>query len=62
MDDRAIIKSFEKGWGQRAAILGFAVVMLAILIAALFFGFRGRHIARNAAALTPVKVLTPVAP
>lgn len=58
MNDRQVIKSFEKGWGQRAAIIGFIVVVAAVLLGVLFNGFHGRHIRRDAAALQPVDVPT----
>jgi hypothetical protein len=49
----------EMGGGKRAAIILAMVVILTALIAILVVGFRGRHIARNAAALThPVDVTT----
>jgi len=47
------------GGGKRAAIILAMVVILTALVAMLVVGFRGRHIARNAAALThPVDVTT----
>ena len=61
MNDRAIIQSFEKSWAQRLAIVGLAVVVAALLIW-VGVGFRGRHIARNAAALTPVTLPTSPTP
>jgi hypothetical protein len=47
----------EMGGGKRAAIILAMVVVLTALITLLVVGFHGRHIARNAAALTtPVSV------
>lgn len=51
MNDRAIIRSFETGQGKRLAILALAVAVLALVIGVVAFGFRDRHITRNAAAL-----------
>lgn len=42
----------EMGNGKRTAIVATAVVVVGALIAILSVGFHGRHIARNAAALT----------
>jgi hypothetical protein len=62
MNDRAIVRSFEKGWGQRLGIMALAVLVAAVLVV-VGMGFKGRHIARSAAALTPVTIpTTPVAP
>jgi hypothetical protein len=57
MNDRAIIQSFEKSWAQRLVIVGLAMVVGGLLIW-VGVGFRGRHIARSAAALTPVTLPT----
>jgi hypothetical protein len=63
MDDRAIIRSFEKGWGPRAGFLAFAVFVVGALIAFLIVGFHNRHISQNAAALTAAPaVTTPATP
>jgi hypothetical protein len=51
MNDRAIIRSFEAGTGKRLAIVALVVAVIALL-AVVTLGFHGRHIARNAAALT----------
>jgi hypothetical protein len=58
MDDRAIVQSFEKGWGKRIGILVFALVVVAALVGLLFVGFHGRGISRGASALTPGAVPT----
>jgi hypothetical protein len=59
-DSRAMSKSErldELGNGKRTAIIVIAVLVIAALVGYLFLGFRGRHIARNAAAMaTPVGV------
>ncbi len=57
-------KIAEMGNGRRAGIIGTAVVGVLALIGILVVGFRGRHIGRNAAALTmplvgPVKSEAP---
>lgn len=57
IDDRDIIKSFESGWGKRLLMVGLAVAVV-VLIVFVAWGFRGRHIAQNAAALTPVSIPT----
>ena len=57
MNDRAIIRSFEKGWGQRLGIMALAVIVGAVLVI-VGMGFRGRHIASSARALTPVTLPT----
>lgn len=51
MNDRAVIRSFEAGTGKRLAIVALVVAVIALL-AVVALGFHGRHIARNAAALT----------
>jgi hypothetical protein len=59
MNDRAVIRSFEAGTGKRLAIVALIVAVIALL-AVVAVGFHGRHIARNAAALTrPAAVETP---
>ena len=58
MNDRQVIRTFEKGWGQRLAIMAFMVVAAAVLFGVLVHGFRGRHFRRDAAALQPVDVPT----
>jgi flagellar basal body-associated protein FliL len=59
-DSRAMSKSEpldELGNGKRTAIIVIAVLVIAALVGYMFVGFRGRHIARNAAAMaTPVGV------
>ncbi len=42
----------EMGNGKRAAIILIAVLAISALVAVLAVGFRGRHIRRNAAAMT----------
>lgn len=54
----------EMGGGKRTAIIVAMIVVLTALIAFLVIGFRGRHIGRNAAAMTqsidvPTQPLTP---
>lgn len=50
----------EMGNGKRTGIIVIAVLVIAALIGYLVVGFRGRHIARNAAALSaPVVVPKP---
>jgi len=66
-DSRAMSKSErldEMGNGKRTAIIAAVVLVIAALIVLLVGGFRGRQIARNAAAMaTPVGAPTqPVAP
>jgi hypothetical protein len=46
------LKIVEMGNGRRAEIIGTAVVGFVALVGLLVVGFRGRHIGRNAAALT----------
>jgi hypothetical protein len=58
MNDRQVIESFEKSWGQRTAIIAFIVVVAVVLFGVLAHGFYGRHIRRDAAALQPVDVPT----
>ena len=50
----------EMGNGKRTAIISVAVIVVGGLIAFLTVGFHGRHIARNAAAMTE-PVVTPTA-
>jgi hypothetical protein len=61
-DSRAMSKSQrldEMGNGKRTGIIVVAVLVIAALVGYLGMGFRGRHIARNAAAMaTPVGVPT----
>jgi uncharacterized membrane protein YjjB (DUF3815 family) len=52
MNNSAVIRSFETGRGRRLAILLLATIIVALVIGAVVVGFRGRHISRNAAALT----------
>jgi hypothetical protein len=52
MNDRALIRSFEKGRGTWMVVVLLAVAAVAILIGVVASGFKGRHISRNAAALT----------
>lgn len=42
----------EMGNGKRTVIVLLAVLVVSALIAVLVVGFRGRHIRRNAAAMT----------
>lgn len=51
-----LLKAVEMGNGRRAEIIGTALVGVVALVALLIVGFRGRHIARNAAALTTPQV------
>jgi hypothetical protein len=44
------------GNGRRAEIIGTAVVGVVALVGLLIVGFRGKHIGRNAAALTTPQV------
>ena len=55
MNDSEVIKTFESSWSKRIFVMGVAV-MVAVLIGMVGWGFRGRNISRNAAALTPVTV------
>ena len=49
----------EIGNGKRVAIVVGALVVVAALIVVMVVGFRGRHISRNAAALTAPLVAPP---
>lgn len=51
-----LVKAVEMGNGRRAEIIGTAVVGAVALVVLLVVGFRGRHIGRNAAALTMPQV------
>ena len=51
MNDRAIIRSFETGMGRRVVILCAAVVILALVLGFVIYGFRGRGIRHNTDAL-----------
>jgi hypothetical protein len=51
MNDRSIIRSFETGMGRRVVILSAAVVILALVLGLVIYGFRGRGIRRNTDAL-----------
>jgi hypothetical protein len=51
-----LVKAVEMGNGRRAEIIGTALVGLVALVVLLIVGFRGRHIGRNAAALTTPQV------
>lgn len=60
MDERAVIRSFEKGrgWWVVAAIV--AMLLVALLIAAVVNGFHGRSVSRGTDALTrPMPPATP---
>ncbi|HEX3696140.1 MAG TPA: hypothetical protein VH374_12220 [Polyangia bacterium] len=46
------MRSFEKGRGTWIVVALLAVALVAILIGVVASGFRGRHVSRNAAALT----------
>jgi hypothetical protein len=61
MNDRAVIRSFETGQGKRLAILALAVAILALVIGVVAFGFRDRHITRNADALMKTEPAPPAA-
>jgi hypothetical protein len=52
MDERAVMRSFEKGrgWWVMAAVL--AILLVAVLITAVVSGFHGRRVDRGADALT----------
>lgn len=54
----------EVGNGKRTAIIVLAVLLVSALVGVLVFGFRGRHIRRNAAAMVaPVpRAAQPVTP
>jgi hypothetical protein len=53
-------KIVKVGRGKRDLILGMALVVVAILIGAVWFGFRGSHVSQGAAALTaPVPPAAP---
>jgi hypothetical protein len=56
MNDRQVIRTFEKGWGQRTAVMAFVLVIGILLFGVLVNGFRGRHFRSDAAALHPVDV------
>jgi hypothetical protein len=47
-----LVKAVEMGNGRRAEIIGTAVVGVVALVGLLIVGFRGRHVGRNATALT----------
>ena len=51
-----LLKAVEMGNGRRAEIIGTAVVGVVALVVLLIVGFRGRHVGRNAAALTTPQV------
>jgi hypothetical protein len=51
-----LLKAVEMGNGRRAEIIGTALVGAVALVALLIVGFRGRHIGRNAEALTTPQV------
>jgi hypothetical protein len=51
-----LLKAVEMGNGRRAEIIATAVVGVVALVGLLIVGFRGRHIGRNAAALTTPQV------
>ena len=51
-----LVKAVEMGNGRRAEIIATAMVGLVALVGLLVVGFRGRHIGRNAAALTMPQV------
>jgi hypothetical protein len=54
-------KIVKVGRGKRDLILGAALVVVAVLIGTVWFGFRGSHVSQGAAALT-VPVAQPTAP
>jgi hypothetical protein len=49
----------EIGNGKRVAIVVSALLVVAALIVVMVVGFRGRHVSRNAAALTAPIVVSP---
>ena len=51
-----LLKAVEMGNGRRVEIIGTAVVGVLALVALLIVGFHGRHIGRNAAALTTPQI------
>ena len=51
-----LLKAVEMGNGRRLEIIGTAVVGVVALVVLLIVGFRGKHIGRNAAALTTPQV------
>jgi flagellar basal body-associated protein FliL len=51
MDDRAIMRSFEKGRGMWTALVILAGVVVVALVAVVAFGFRGKQVSRSAEAL-----------
>jgi hypothetical protein len=50
------LKVADMGNGKRAGIIGTAALAFAALVGLLVVGFHGRHIGRNAAALTAPSV------
>ena len=48
----AIVRSTKLGRGKRVLIMLAGLIVVAALIGEVVAGFRGRHISRNAAALT----------
>jgi hypothetical protein len=56
-----MVSKVKIGRGRRVAITAVAVIVVALLIAVVVAGFRGRHILRNSAAMTtPVPASTNV--
>ena len=47
-----MVKKVKIGRGRRVAIAVVAVIVVALLLGVVVVGFRGRHIARNSAAMT----------
>ena len=48
----AMVRATKVGRGRRVVIMLAAVLMVAVLIGVVVAGFRGRHISRNAKAMT----------
>ena len=51
MDDRAIMRSFEKGRGMWTVVVILVAVVVLALVAVVAFGFRGKQVSRSAEAL-----------
>jgi hypothetical protein len=47
-----MVKKVKRGRARRVAIAVAAVIGVALLLAVVVFGFRGRHISQNSAAMT----------
>ena len=56
-----MVSKVKIGRGRRVAIAAVAVIVVALLLGVVVFGFRGRHISQNSAAMTaPQPVSTEV--